>query len=298
MGDMSRLVLMRPACFFGASGGGQVTPNGSQVISGSSDKTLRVWEAGTGKPLRTLTGHTDWVRCCAVTPDGSQVISGSDDNTLRVWEAGTGKALRTLTGHTNPVMCCAVTPDGSQVISGSVDHTLRVWEAGTGKPLRTLTGHKDTVTCCAVTPDGTRIVSGSRDGTVRIWGEAPQGGGTSRPPAPRRGAQTVEAVERLRRSRERDAPPPWSRTSADAFTEATVLKVGSPVRAVAITPDGTRILSGSADGVIRIWDIASGARLATYSVGSHVYGLAVNPKNKSQIVIALRAGTCMILEIQ
>ncbi|MDB9311655.1 protein kinase, partial [Spirulina sp. CS-785/01] len=86
-----------------------VTPEG-QVISGSSDNTLKVWDMQTGKELRTLTGHSGYVTAVAVTPEG-QVISGSEDNTLKVWDMQTGKELRTLTGHSHWITAVAVTPE-------------------------------------------------------------------------------------------------------------------------------------------------------------------------------------------
>ena len=59
-------------------------------VSGSNDKTLRVWDTRTGKCLRVMEGHTDWVRCIAAIGD-SMCVSGSDDGTLRVWDIHTGK---------------------------------------------------------------------------------------------------------------------------------------------------------------------------------------------------------------
>ncbi|MDB9315029.1 hypothetical protein PN462_18085, partial [Spirulina sp. CS-785/01] len=86
-----------------------VTPEG-QVISGSDDNTLKVWDMQTGKELRTLTGHSHWITAVAVTPEG-QVISGSRDKTLKVWDSPTGKELRTLTGHSHWITAVAVTPE-------------------------------------------------------------------------------------------------------------------------------------------------------------------------------------------
>jgi WD40 repeat protein len=76
-----------------------VTPDGKYVVSGSGDKTVRLWELATGKEVRRFTGHADWVRSVAVTPDGQYVVSGSGDKTVRLWDLATGKEVRRFTGH-------------------------------------------------------------------------------------------------------------------------------------------------------------------------------------------------------
>jgi WD40 repeat protein len=146
-----------------------ITPDGQKAVSGSGDKTLKVWELNTGKQLFTLTGHDDWVNAVAITPDGQKAVSGSWDKTLKVWELNTGKQLFTLTGHDDWVNAVAITPDGQKAVSGSGDNTLKVWELNTGKQLFTLTGHDNIVQAVAITPDGQKAVSGSGDKTLKVW---------------------------------------------------------------------------------------------------------------------------------
>ena len=69
--------------------------------AGVSDDTIRLWDVGTGRVIRTLTGHTSWVRSVSFSPDGQTLASGSDDDTIRLWDVGTGRVIRTLTGHTD-----------------------------------------------------------------------------------------------------------------------------------------------------------------------------------------------------
>ena len=76
--------------------------------------------------VRTLEGHTNWVRAVAITPDGQRAVSASDDRTLRIWDLATGATLRTLEGHTGPVSAVAITPDGQRAVSASDDGTLRI----------------------------------------------------------------------------------------------------------------------------------------------------------------------------
>jgi WD40 repeat protein len=77
-----------------------VSPDGRTIVSGSADRTVKVWEAESGRLLRSLEGHTDSVRAVAVSPDGRTIVSGSWDNTVKVWEAESGRLLRSLEGHT------------------------------------------------------------------------------------------------------------------------------------------------------------------------------------------------------
>ena len=61
------------------------SPDGTKIISGSSDKTVKIWNANTGECLQTLEGHTEWVRSVAYSPDGTRIVSGSGDSTVKIW---------------------------------------------------------------------------------------------------------------------------------------------------------------------------------------------------------------------
>jgi WD40 repeat protein len=93
-------------------------PDGTRIVSGSGDMTIRVWDAVTGKQLVVLEGHTDWVRSVAYSLDGKRVVSGSGDKTVRVWNTHAGKQLAVLEGHTNTVPSVAFSPDGARIVSG------------------------------------------------------------------------------------------------------------------------------------------------------------------------------------
>src|SRR5262249_23048953 len=75
------------------------SPDGTHLASGSGDKTVKVWDAQTGRDALTFKGHTERVSCVAFSPDGKRIVSGSDDWTVKVWDAQTGQESLTLKGH-------------------------------------------------------------------------------------------------------------------------------------------------------------------------------------------------------
>lgn len=110
------------------------------LISGSYDRTARVWNMETGAEVHCLTGHTRAVR--ALQFDEAKLITGSMDRTMRVWNWRTGRCLRTLEGHTEGVVCLNF--DENVLASGSVDTTVKVWNLRSGECF-TLRGHCDWV---------------------------------------------------------------------------------------------------------------------------------------------------------
>jgi WD40 repeat protein len=143
-----------------------VTPDVQQLVSGSSDNTIKVWELESGQMLRSLEGHTESVTSVAVTPDGQHVVSGSGDNTVKVWELESGQMLRSLEGHTESVTSVAVTPDGQHAVSGSKDKTLKVWELVTGNS-SVLLSNDSSILSLALSHDGHWLVCG--DAVGRVW---------------------------------------------------------------------------------------------------------------------------------
>ena len=167
------LVVPDPMVLRGHTGpvwGVAVTPDGKTVVSGSADRTLKVWDLATGKCRATFVGHTDRVWGVAVTPDGKTVVSGSKDKMLKVWDIETGRWKAAFKDHTGSVRSVAVTPDGKTVVSSSWDKTLKVWDLETGRCQATFGGHTNAVLGVAVTPDGKTVVSSSKDRTLRVCG--------------------------------------------------------------------------------------------------------------------------------
>jgi len=103
------------------------SPDGRYVLSGSWDKTLKLWDVKTGKCIRTFKGHKHGVLSVSFSPDGRYVLSGSWDKTLKLWDVKTGKCIRTFEGHKHGVLSVSFSPDGRYVLSGSKDKTLKLW---------------------------------------------------------------------------------------------------------------------------------------------------------------------------
>ena len=101
--------------------------DGTRILSGSYDMSMRVWDASTGKELKRLE-HTDVVTCVAFSGVGTCIVSGSLDQSVRVWDASTGKELKRFNGHTDNVTSVAFSSDGTHIVSGSFDKLVRVWD--------------------------------------------------------------------------------------------------------------------------------------------------------------------------
>ena len=143
--------------------------DGSRALSGSSDATLKLWDATSGRLIRTFEDHSGEVLTVAFSPSGGQLLSGSKDKTLKLWDAATGDVIRTFTGHTGPVVSAVFSPDGKRLLSGSSDKSLKLWDATTGKLIRTVTQAVDAVVTVAFSPDGKQLLSSGGALTLGVW---------------------------------------------------------------------------------------------------------------------------------
>ncbi|MBI3819018.1 MAG: WD40 repeat domain-containing protein [Planctomycetes bacterium] len=147
----------------------QLSPDESRLASASGDRTLRIWDASTGRELLRIAGHAGSVLCCAWSPDGTKIATGGADKSIRIWNASTGAELLRFEGHTWPVDTVAFAPDGKTLASAGGDKTIRIWNASTGEELQKFEGSLQAVASVAYSPDGLRLASGGGDRMVRIW---------------------------------------------------------------------------------------------------------------------------------
>jgi WD40 repeat protein len=237
--------------------------DGRRIVSGSNDKTARVWDAASGAELACLRGHENHVTSVAYSPDGRRIVSGSYDKTVRVWDAASGAELACLRGHENDVTSVAHSPDGRRIVSGSRDHTVRIWEAAGGAELACLRGHANSVTSVVCSPDGRWIVSASWD-EVRVW-DAASGVELARLRGHKGWVRSVAYSPDGRRivsgsGNYDETVRVWD--AASGVELACLRGHEHIVTSVAYSPDGRRIVSGSHDRTVRVWDAAGGIELA------------------------------------
>ena len=146
-----------------------LSADGRYALSGSYDKTLKLWNVNTGECLRTFEGHSGRVRSVSLSANGKYAISGSNDKTMKLWELSSGQCQRTFEGHSKDVNSVSLSADGSYAISGSNDKTLKLWNMSTGKCLRTFEGHSKDVDSVSLSADGRYALSGSYDKMLKLW---------------------------------------------------------------------------------------------------------------------------------
>jgi WD40 repeat protein/tRNA A-37 threonylcarbamoyl transferase component Bud32 len=239
----------------------------SSATRSGKDLAVRIWDAGSGKPLCTLLGE-EFVCACAVwSPNGSRILTvGGDrgDNSslvqMQMWDSATGKRLFTLEPELSSVWQVAFSPDGRYLVGLRPNHrdlgaVVTLWDAETGKVRALLTRHHGSVTAAVFSPDSRLLVTTSADGTARLWDPATGAerfvlhghegavNGAAFSPDSKRIATVSE--DQTARIWDVETGRPWSMLTGHA----------GPVYSVVFSPDGERLATTSGDGTARIWPV-------------------------------------------
>ncbi len=271
--------------------------DGRLVLIGYWDGTIRLWEVGSGRQLRQMEGHTDWVVSAAFSPDGRLVLTGSKDKTARIWEISSGQQLRQMEGHTGEVWSVAFSPNGQLALTGSLDKTARLWEISSGQQLRLLQGHTGVIGDVAFSPNGQLMLTGSWDYTARLW--EVESGQLLRQLKGHWGAVSRVAFSSDGRFVLTSSPDKTARMwDVESGNEIRRFGHTHEVTSVAFSPDGKLVLTGSSDYTVRLWEV-SGEREYTWEkdLTSEIGCVAFSPDGRLALT-GSRDGTIRLWAVE
>ena len=241
--------------------------DGTLLLSGSQDNTVRVWEIATGQMLRTFRGHGGRVQAAVFLPKGDRILSASHDQTVREWSIDKYEEIRTLqgvvlNGHTDAVLDATFSADQTQIVTASRDRTARLWNTSTGQPGLTLSeGHSYLASTAIFFPGGKKLLTAAVDNTARIW-DVTTGGQIQRlDHSGRSAAATVSSNARWVATGSDDK----SAILWDATTGTRLKKLEahqSEVTAVAFSPNDLLLATGDTKGHVKLWNVEAGRVVA------------------------------------
>jgi WD40 repeat protein len=267
--------------------------DGSRIVSASYDDVIRVWK-GLEKPARKvfrMSCLSEWNPV-----DCARIVSGSDDGMIQILDGKTGELLKRWEGHSDEVTSIAWNHDGTRIASSSRDKTIKIWDGVSYELHMTLKGHSDWVYSVSWNHDSSRILSGSKSMLLLydvITGEK------------------LKTVETCRNSVGRDLTFSWNCDSTKILVEGLIEGVTAIWNAETMVEerqlcndnsmcsfswnrDGSKIISGSNDTTIQIWDAESGSLLNTLEGHESSVTLTFWNHDDSKIFSGSRDGTIRI----
>ncbi len=259
------------------------TPDGRYFLTASQDKTAKVWNTATRKPLGKPFSHQGLVSAAVFSPEGTQVLTGSTDHVAWLWPLRLGEALGKPTERQADVVAVAVSPNGEMLASASTDSSVRLWDSATrsarGGPLK----HGDRVNAIAFSPDGQFLLTASDDTYARLW-DAKNG-------------KLVQAITHASGVRSIAFSRDGSLfLTADADGTAQLWEAGTDAKMVGsamkhrkltsaiLSPDG-RIVCTVGGASIQLWDVPSGKQLTEPLVHKSVGTDAVGNKKETPVEV-------------
>ena len=233
--------------------------DGTRLASGSTDKTVRLWDINNRDKWITLQKHTNWINVLAFSPDGKMLASGSVDKTVQLWDTSTGELLATFTGHINGITALAFSPDSTVLVSGSADGMIRFWDTENGDPLADrITGHTQWMRAASFFKDSSTLVSVAFNGEITFWD-------VKASPNPT-----------VRTEGHRD----WLSTLAFSPDGTKLASVGADRKTVFGAPFGLPTTERS-DHLVRLTDVSTGRELATLQFSRGIDQLTFSPEGKT-----------------
>jgi WD40 repeat protein len=281
----------------------EFSPDGKTIATASANddhSMAQVWDAGSGKLLRTLPEQKATVTTAVFSPTGTRLVTANNNGTAQVWNAADGRPLLALQGYS-----AAFSPSGRQIVT-ALGVGLDLWDAENGRLLATLSDElpgmiseppspdRISVSTGAFSPDGKRIVAVT--GGVTLWqdGHLANAGldgdvgdkAYSAAFSPD-GKRVVVASGSDHTARVWDA-------NAEGRLLATLSGHTDEVLDAAFSPDGKRIITASKDRTARVWDATTDSPLATFSGHTDKVSTAKFSRDGKRIVTASADGTAKV----
>src|ERR1019366_6575618 len=148
------------------------SPDGKRLVTGSDDKSIRIWDVHGGREVLRLNRHTAGITALAYLGETNRLLSASRDQTVRMWDLRSGLETEAFEAHAGNLFDIAESADGTRLASAHFDTIIRLWDIESAREIGQCVGHKQMVSALAFTPDGKRLLSAGQDHTLRLWAVA------------------------------------------------------------------------------------------------------------------------------
>lgn len=257
------------------------SPDGKNLASVGSDKTIKIWSVDNGNLINTLYDNVSGEVAISYSPDGKKIVSGSWDKDVKVWDVESGKVISRFVAHDKSLRTVSYHPNGKYIASAGWDKDILVWYEPTGLLLKKLTGHNQCVRAIEYSPCGKFIASGGYDLYLRIHDVASgniifQEKGHKYP---------IEALsyspdgKYIATGGNDNYLKIWNVNTKSVYK--TLIGHTDAVYTVNFSPDGKYLASAGNDNSIKIWDIEKGINIMTFKGHTlTVKSVAFSPNGK------------------